>query len=85
MAKEATAAGDKKKRTRSPSGPKKIYAIVRVIDRNGQLVELDGAKVELVSFERSAEQVLTKVGPGGEAQGCLLLQGMLPASGRVTG
>ena len=84
MAKEATAAGEKKKRSRSPSGPKKIYAIVRVIDRDGQMVELDGAKVDLVSFERSADAVLTKIGPGGAAAGCMLLQGMLPASGKAT-
>lgn len=86
MAKAPTTNADgtpKVKRTRSASGPKKIYAIVRVIDNAGNAVELSGATVQLVSFERSAEQVLAKVGPGGEAAGAMLLQGMLPAGKQV--
>ena len=68
----------KAKRTRAPSAPKPVFAIIRVKDADGNVLDIPKGQVELVSFERSAEEVLSKI-EGGQHPGALYLRGMLPA------
>lgn len=67
----------KTKRTRAPSEPKKVFAIVQVIDENGQPVIGVKGTVKLVSFERSAEKVLDVI-DGNSVPGALYLSGFMP-------
>lgn len=81
MAKTPDTAADgtaKVKRTRAPSAPKAVFAVIQVLDESGQPMALAKSRVNVISFERSAEEVLAKI-EGGEHPGALYLRGMLPA------
>jgi len=49
-----------------------------VLDRDGHPMQLDKASVRVISFERSAEEVLAKI-EGGEHVNALYLRGIMPA------
>lgn len=81
MAKPATTTDTgevKVKRTRSPSAPKPVYAVIQVLDADGVPVKIEKGNVRVVSFEKSAEAVLAKV-ESGEFPNALYLRGIVPA------
>jgi hypothetical protein len=82
MAKSATdmtsTTEPKVKKTRSPSAPRAVYAVIRILDENGDAVMFPKSLVEVISFEKSAEAVLAKV-EGGDFPGALYLRGLVPA------
>lgn len=72
----------KTRKARSPSVAKPVYAVIRILDADGHVMNIAKAQVEVISFERSAEAVLSKV-ESGDFPGALYLRGILPA-GRNT-
>lgn len=67
----------KTRKARSPSAPKAVYAVIRILDAEGNVVSVPKGQVEVISFERSAEAVLTKV-ESGDHPGAIYLRGILP-------
>lgn len=78
MATTPTTAAPKVKRTRSPSAPKPVYAVVQVLDESGEPMPISKERIRIVSFEKSAEAVLTKV-ESGEHKHAVYLRGVVPA------
>ncbi|CAM6001456.1 unnamed protein product [Sphagnum balticum] len=82
MSKEATATvtpiatPTKAKRTRTPSKPRKIFAVVQVLNEAGEPVKVTNGTVKLVEFCKSAEQVLNHI-DGGTVQHGMYLSGYL--------
>jgi hypothetical protein len=68
----------KVRKTRSPSAPRAVYAVIQVLDADGNPQKLDKASVRVLSFERSAEAVLAKI-ESGEHPNALYLRGIVPA------
>ena len=71
-------AATKARKTRSPSGPKAVFAVIQVLGEDGNPVAVPKGQVRVVSFEKSAEAVLTKV-ESGEYAHALYLRGFIPA------
>lgn len=68
----------KVKRTRSPSAPRSIYAIVQVLDDAGEPMALPKARIRIVSFEKNGEDVLNKI-ESGDHPHSLYLKGSVTA------
>ena len=69
----------KAKRARSPSKPRKIFAVVQVLNEAGEPIKVPGGTVKLVEFCRSAEKVLEYIDDGKVPHG-LYLSGFLSST-----
>ncbi len=49
------------RKPRSPSPPKRVFALVQVLGEDGQPIEIPRGRVNVISFEKSAEEVLVKL------------------------
>lgn len=67
------------KQERKPAAPKRIFAVVQVLDENGNTVAIPRGQVNVISFERSAEEVLIKTDDKENYPNAIYLTGMLPA------
>lgn len=66
------------RKPRAPSAPKAVYAVVQVLDEAGTPMAITKDRIRIVSFEKSAEAVLTKV-ESGEFPHAVYLRGVVPA------
>ena len=82
MAKEpntnVTTGDVKVKRTRAKSGPRTVYAVIRILNEDGTPMVFPKGRVEVISFERGAEAVLAKI-DGGNHPGAMYLSGVMQA------
>ena len=67
------------KQERKPAAPKRVFALVQVLDENGQPIEIPRGRVHVISFEKSAEEVLVKMDDKEQYPNAVYLTGMLPA------
>jgi len=67
------------KQERKPAGPKRVFALVQVLNEDGSTMEIPRGRVHVISFEKSAEEVLVKMDDKDKYPNAVYLTGMLPA------
>ena len=51
----------KAKKTRAPAKPRTVYALIEVLDENGNTINFDKARIRLLNIETKADRVLDVV------------------------